>query len=215
MWRAAIRYRRFPLVATFSTLINTAGFAAPVVLLGVFFGAQAAGLYGLTERVLNVPLATIGQSVSQVYMKSMAGHAIGDPVALRSMFLRTAGRLAVYGAVPFGVMAFAAPALFGMIFGASWREAGVFASLLAVNGFICFVVWPLIPTLNMLEQQLWQLYWDIGRLVLTSGSILVAHALHFTLRQAVQSYALALSISYLGHLLLSFRAIQRRIRELG
>src|SRR5664279_1320714 len=61
------RYRRFPLVASWSKLINTAGLQVPMLLISVLYGSAAAGLLGLTVRIVGGPAAVIGQAVYQVF----------------------------------------------------------------------------------------------------------------------------------------------------
>lgn len=211
MWRAAVRYRHFPLISSGSALLNTAGFALPTLMLAGFYSPQVLGWFALVERVMNVPTTLIGQAVSQVYMGEAARLVTSDPEALRIQFLKALKRLLWLGVVPCAVIFLAGPTLFAFIFGESWREAGEYARLLAVMHYVGFVAWPLIPTLNILEHQIWQLGWDIGRLALTLGGLWVGYQLEWPARGAIVAYGVAMLTGYAVHLFLSYRAIQRRI----
>ena len=50
--RVARRYRRFPLLLAPAALLNMIGLQLPVVLVSSFYGGEAAGWFGLAQRVL-------------------------------------------------------------------------------------------------------------------------------------------------------------------
>lgn len=215
MWNAAVRYRSFPLLATGSVLLNTAGFALPSLILVLLYDSQVVGWFALVERVMAVPTMLVGQAISQVYMAEAAHLARTDPKALQTLFRKTLKSLLWLGAVPCVIVLIAGPMLFGFIFGDLWREAGNYARLLAVMHYVGFVAWPLIPTLNVLERQTWQLGWDIGRLILTLGSLWMGYQWGWSARETIMAYGVAMLTGYTAHLYLSHRAIQRRVHAGG
>jgi O-antigen/teichoic acid export membrane protein len=208
---AAVRYRRFPLISCGSALINTAGIAIPAILIAQFYGARTLGWYALGDRVLGAPVILIGQAVSQVYAVEAAALINSNPKALHSLFRRSIKQLALLGLLPLFPFLFLSPSVFGFVFGAGWKEAGVYASLLSCSYYVAFIVWPLIPTLYLLEEQSWQLYWDIGRMILTLGSLLLAYRLGWGARAAVGLLSASMIVGYLLHLFLANLAIQRRM----
>jgi O-antigen/teichoic acid export membrane protein len=210
--RAAHRYRHFPLVSSWSALVNSAGLTLPPLLLGGYYGARTLGWFGLMDRALALPAMMVGQAISQVYMSRAARLATTDPSALRSLHLSSIRRLAIFGLVPYGTILVAGPQLFSLVFGASWREAGTYAQMLAVVQLAGFVSWPLTPTLNILERQAWQFAWDVSRLALAAAAVVGAHALGWPARGAVAAYGAALLLGYLAHLVASQAAIIIRQR---
>jgi O-antigen/teichoic acid export membrane protein len=211
--RAAYRYRHFPLVSSWSALVNSAGLTLPPLLLGGYYGAETLGWFGLMDRALALPAMMVGQAISQVYMGRAARLASSDPAALRSLHLASIRQLALVGLIPYGIVLLAGPQLFSLVFGASWREAGTYAQMLAVVQFAGFVSWPLTPTLNILERQAWQFAWDVARLALAAGAVLAAHMLGWPARGAVAAYGGALLVGYLVHLVVSQVAIIIRQRS--
>lgn len=212
---AAARYWRFPLISCGSAVINTAGYALPAVLIAQFYGAKTLGWYALGDRVLGAPVMLVGQAVSQVYAVEVANFSNTNPTELQALFLGSIKRLALLGLVPLFLFLFLSPLLFGFVFGHGWREAGVYASLLSFSYYFAFIVWPLMPTLNLLEEQFWQLSWDIGRLILTLGSLLLAYRFGWSARGAVGLFSAAMIVGYLVHLFLSRQAIQRKIQRIS
>lgn len=205
----ASHYRHFPLISTVSGLVNTAGFAVPVLLIADFYGAQVLGWFALVSRLLAAPATLVGQAISQVYMSEAARGLHSDPRALQRLFLDTLRRLAWLGAVPCALFVIAAPPLFAFVFGEEWREAGHYARLLAVMYYMSLVAGPLMPTLSVLEKQGWQLLWDAGRLALTTGAIWLAFRWGWSARGAISIYGAAMFAAYAGHVLLSYFAILR------
>src|SRR2546427_5116558 len=213
MWSAATRYRRFPLISTGSSLISAAGYALPLLVLGEFYGARTLGWLALGDLVLGAPGLLIGQAVSQVYSVEAANASNSNPEAMPGLLLRLMRRLALLGFLPCVIFLIFSPFLFAFVFGEAWREAGVYASLLALMHYVAFVAGPFTPTLNLLEHQFWQLAWDVGRLALTLGSVWLAHHWGLSSRWSVGAFAAAALCGYALHPLLCYWAICRKIRQ--
>jgi len=207
-----IRYWRFPVISSGSALLNTAGNVLPTVFLAAF-GPTPLGWFALVDRLIASPIALIGQQISQVYGAKAAKLAHDDPEGLRILFRDLSVKLAWTGALPFGGLALAGPWMFALVFGESWRPAGHYAQFLAVTQYIGFFVWPLMPTLNILEHQHWQLAWDIARLALCAGLMAAAARFGGTPLWVVAAYAAGMIVAYVSHAVLSYVAIHRRVRE--
>jgi O-antigen/teichoic acid export membrane protein len=169
---AAARYRRFPLLTTWSGLLNVGSLQLPSILFAAFFGAAAAGLYALSYKMLVLPTMLLGQSVAQVFL-SRAAIAARDPAELRQLTERTALVLFGVGLPLFAVVALGGPQIFGTVMGQRWEQAGRYAQVLAP----WFVVWlvssPLSGLLNVREWQGSALAFSAGEFVLRLGSLMV------------------------------------------
>lgn len=210
---AAARYRRFPLISSWSALVNTAGLQVPVLLLASHFTSQVVGWYGLVDRIMAVPIALVGQGASQVYMREAARLASEDPRALRRLYWRCARRLLFPALAVGAVAAVAGPYLFSIVFGARWSEAGIYARLLAASTAASFIAWPLNTTLVILERQDIQLYWDVGRLLLIAGAMELSFLRHANPRGTVFALGLAMAAAYLVNLWMGHAAIGAAIRR--
>jgi O-antigen/teichoic acid export membrane protein len=208
-----VRYWRFPIISSGAALLNTAGLVLPTVFLSGF-GDTPLGWFALVDRLIGAPAALVGQQISQVYGAKAAKLAHDDPKGLRTLFLDLVIRLAWTGVLPFAALAFAGPWVFALVFGESWRPAGEYARLLALMQYIAFFIWPLMPTLNILEHQHWQLAWDIARLVFT-GALMAAGAYAGSPLWVVAGYTLGNTAAYAAHGALSYVAIHRRVVEAG
>jgi len=149
---AAVRYRRFPLLMAWATLLNVGSIQIPLLLISYYFGAAQLGLYALTHRVLTLPASLIGHAVGQVFLAD-ASRVSGDPYRL-AIFTRKVAITLYAVALPLMlVVGFAAPELFEMVFGASWRPAGQYAQILAPWFLLWFVSSPLSGLLIVRELQ--------------------------------------------------------------
>jgi O-antigen/teichoic acid export membrane protein len=194
--RMVARYRRFAALATGSGLLNTASAQLPYVLLAALYGSATAGLLGMTVRIAALPVLLIGQSVSQVFLGDAAIAARSSAGELSELFRNTARRLFKISLVVCVVLAAASPAVFGVILGHRWHEAGVYTSIMAAGFLMQLTVSPVSQTLTVMARQDLQLAWDAGRVAAVVLAITGVHAVGLSARVAVLSYSMTLVVSY-------------------
>src|SRR5690606_10348328 len=68
MLAALRRFRRFPLVTSWSGLLNVAGQYAPFFVFALAYDDRVTGWLAFTARLLAAPVTLIGQAVAQVYL---------------------------------------------------------------------------------------------------------------------------------------------------
>ncbi len=126
----ARRWGRLPVQLTVPILINQVTVWAVTPIVAGFYGDSFAGWFALGFRVLVIPLTLLGQSIATVIFPETAGrHAIGEDSS--PVLVTTARSLLALGIPLFGTVILLGPELFSLIFGPSWRTAGVIASILA------------------------------------------------------------------------------------
>ncbi|MCE8015056.1 lipopolysaccharide biosynthesis protein [Halomonas sp. MCCC 1A17488] len=151
MWAAACRYRKFPLLSSWSGLFNTLGKQLPPLLFAALFSPVAAGLYALAHRVLAMPMTLIGEAVGKVFFASAAeAHRQGELGPLVAKVHATLAQLAM---PPVLVLMAIGPELFALVFGERWREAGEFARWMAPWLYLVFITSPLSHLFSVLERQ--------------------------------------------------------------
>ena len=166
----ARRHRRFPLFSTPQAVLESLSRNLPVFLLAVLFNPAVAGLYWLTFRVLQVPTALVGQAIRRVfYQAAVELYNKGERVF--RIFGQTSAALFGLGLVPTGVLILFGPTLFELVFGAEWREAGVFAQWLIVWWFATFVSQPSIMLVPVFGLQRAYLLYEIVVAVLRAAAI--------------------------------------------
>lgn len=209
MREQAWRFRRFPLISSTSTALNTSGLMLPALLLAALFGPAVAGWFALGQRVIGVPLTWIGQSMAQVFFSEAARLAREDRPAMRSLFHRTTGRLLRFGALPLVAGGLLAPWVFPLVFGGQWPESGWYVLLLTPMLVGQFVVSPVSQVVFAIERQDLQLGWDALRFACVLGVFGAAAALGWTPRTVVAAYSLTTCVLYAVLYALYRRAINR------
>jgi O-antigen/teichoic acid export membrane protein len=202
------RFRRFPLVTTWSGLMNVAGQYAPFFVFALLYTEQQTGWLAFTARVLALPVTVIGQAVAQVFIGRGANAqrgATGDLPRLTGLAVK---RLAMVGVLPAVALAVLAPWAFELIFGSNWHRAGQYAQVMAVAFLAQFVAGPIANVFNLLERQGVALLSDSVRLVLVVAAPVVVWYLHGSDLLAVAAYAGVLTFSYLGVLALAWGVLR-------
>ncbi|MEO7124578.1 MAG: oligosaccharide flippase family protein [Nakamurella sp.] len=193
---AVRRYRRFPLVASWAALLNVLGQQAPFLVIGAYYGSVSLGLMGLTAQVLAAPVTLIGDAVSRVF-QGEGSAAIRDGVTPLRPIIRSNVKVLSAISVPMAVvLVFVSPPLFAFVFGAQWREAGVYAQILALGYAANLIVSPMSQTLLILEKQGKQLVWDASRMIVTVGGPLVAAMLGYSATVAIATLSAGFVVCY-------------------
>jgi O-antigen/teichoic acid export membrane protein len=217
--QAVKRYRRFPLFSSWAGLLDALGLQVPQILFVAFYGTEVGGWFALGQRVIASPLNIVVDSVAQVYFGEAARLPRSDPKAMRRLFLKLSGRLALLGGLPVTVICALAPWVFTLVFGPSWEMAGRYVQIMGLMFAVRFAIIPLSHTLNILERQDLYFVWDSMRLILVVGALLIAKALGLSHIVSVGAYSLSMLVAYLLFWGLVWRALSINsvagIKEVG
>ena len=107
-------------------LLNSIASQLPVFFLTSNFGIAQAGFYGLTDRVLGVPLSFVGNAFKDVF-KQRAALDLKEKGNCYDIYKKITLSLAGLAFIPFLLLFFISPFLFAFIFGNEWRQSGIFA----------------------------------------------------------------------------------------
>ncbi|MNK96681.1 colanic acid exporter [compost metagenome] len=205
VFAAAKRYKDFPRFMIVGQLANVVSSQTPILLLTFLYGSQAAGFYSLADRMLVIPSAFIAASIGEVYRQEAAASFNRDGHC-RSIFIRTAKRLALLGLVPALVAVIAAPALFPIVFGEAWREAGKIAAILGVLVFFQTMGSTLSYTVLLTKMYRADLVWQISRLVVVVAAIYAGYFFFNSLLYSVSFLVAGFCVMYIAHFAMQYRA---------
>ncbi len=134
----ARKYKDLPTSYTLQSILETFQNYGIIYLAKIFFSSSVVGFYALSLRILQAPLWLIGSSISQVYMKE-AAERFNKNEDLEELLIKTI-KLSGLVALPMLIILLAGgPWLFAFIFGSAWREAGIYAQILAPWMFFDFI----------------------------------------------------------------------------
>jgi O-antigen/teichoic acid export membrane protein len=202
----------FPMFSSSAALVSYSAWYLPPVLLAMQYGAQVAGWFALTQRLLGAPTSFIGNAVANVYAATAPGRLREDPAGVVRLFDRTATRLVLFGTAPILGIALLGPYFSGRIFGNQWAEAGNYLQILACLFAIRAVADPLGQTLTVLGRPAQQLRWDAVRLTGVIAVFGVAHRLGWTARTTLVLYGATTTLCYITLIFVSRRALTRYAR---
>ncbi|WP_366181051.1 oligosaccharide flippase family protein [Actinomyces timonensis] len=116
----ASRYRRMPLLNGPNAVVDSLRGNGINLLIGAV-SVSALGQFQLAWNILQVPVALIAGSISQVFLKKLSDAEPGEMAPLVRYVLLRALLAAV---VPFAALYVLAPWLFPLVFGPTWVDAG-------------------------------------------------------------------------------------------
>ena len=204
--RYLYRHRAFWRIALPSNLLNIVVGQLPLFMIGLKYGAVAAGLYALTQRVLAAPIALLAASVLEVFKRQSVidfqqhGHC-------RDAYRYTFKALVLLGLGPSLLLYFFSPDLFAWIFGENWRPAGELARILAPLHFLNFVASPLSYVFFVAGKQKLDFMWQLALCAMTSTVFWLPGTLH----DSVTWYATGYSLLYIVYLAMSWQCAHPRV----
>ena len=150
MLELAREHWRYPVFSSSSTLLQSLSQMLPAVLAAVLFGPAVAGFFGLTQRILGLPVRVLSEAASDVFLAAVA--KLDGPRRYR-LFTVTAVRFLALGTIGSLPVLVAGPELFALVFGPVWHQAGEIAQILAPLYLARFVVVPISQILNVVGRQ--------------------------------------------------------------
>ncbi|MFI8687966.1 lipopolysaccharide biosynthesis protein [Rossellomorea sp. NPDC077527] len=199
----ANRYKYFPLISSWSSILSVASGHLPVFFIAASFGSKAAGLYMLGQRVLSIPDALIGFSVKQVYFASATKQIRSTTTPLNTLFWQMVWKLSGISFLVICIIVLAAPWTFGHVFGESWIESGTYIQVMAILFFFQMVVNPITANFFVFEAQNLQLIGEIIRFGLLLLAVLVSTHSQFS---SIQSLLCLSVLGSAGYLVVAFLA---------
>jgi O-antigen/teichoic acid export membrane protein len=134
----AKKYISFPKYQAITNLINSLSQNLPIILLSIFYSLEMAGLYALTNRLLQAPISLIGGSVRQVYYQE-ASDLVRNKKNVYALYKRTTLNMLKLFIVPFFIVLFFGKEIFIFIFSEKWEYSGTIAQILIFWIFTTFI----------------------------------------------------------------------------
>jgi O-antigen/teichoic acid export membrane protein len=148
----AKEYVDFPKVNLPHTMMDLGKDLTIALILWELYGQTEFGLFNHTYQMLRLPLVLIGTSIGQVFFQRCA-EKINKGENVLSVAVASVRTLALLSLVPFAVVFFFGEDLFALVFGESWREAGVYAEIMTPWFMVNFITSPISSLPLILRKQ--------------------------------------------------------------
>lgn len=165
------RHRKFPLIDSWSALLNAMSWQLPAFLLAFFFSPAVVGFYALGFRLLQMPMNFVGKSLSQVFFQRASIAKFEN--SLDSLVENVFRVLVVIGMFPILTVTIVGSDIFSVVFGQNWAEAGVYAQILSLWAFLWFISSPLSSIYVVLEKQQFGLKFNIFNFITRILSLVI------------------------------------------
>jgi O-antigen/teichoic acid export membrane protein len=166
----------------------------PLIFSAKLFGAETTGQMGLALTALALPMSLFGESTGQAYYAEIAKIGRKNASEIYDLTKDITKKLFLISMLPFLVLLFGGPFLFDLVFGKPWREAGVFASILAIYLLTQFVSSPLVNALSVFEKQFMFLQINILRSLIIIGIFIFGYLMNLSVIPIITIYSISLSV---------------------
>jgi O-antigen/teichoic acid export membrane protein len=192
--------KKFPIFSLPADAINSASSQLPLILIGSKFGAEMAGYFALTFRVLGAPIGLLGSSALDVF-KRHAAVAYRERGECLYEYLHTLKTLSVLTIISSFSFFFFAKSLFVVAFGKNWIMSGEIAVWLIPLFALRFVASPLSYMVYIAGKQHLDLGWQISLFIVTMTTINFIPSFKI----AIMSYSLSYTFLYIIYLFMSYK----------
>lgn len=164
-------------------LTSIAGTQIPILLISFFFGAGPTGWYFMANRLLQLPMALLGQSITKVFL-------LGGPERTTTRAAIRASALMLACGLGFSLLLSPiAPDVFAMVLGEDWRPAGEMARWLAFWSSTALALTPVHGRAVAERHQRLLFGWSLGKVIVRSAALAIA-AMYGGLLAAVVALAI-------------------------
>lgn len=136
------RYKKFPKYEMPATVLNITSYELVYIIIPIYFSSITAGLYFLVFRVLMTPIGFIGTSITEVF-KNRAIEDLNKYNSCRIIYKKIFLLLFIIGIIPIIIILIWGQVIFSFVFGEEWREAGLYAQILAPLALLRLISSPL------------------------------------------------------------------------
>lgn len=196
VWDTLRRYSDFPRLNAPAAVVFAAGQNLPVIVFGAVFSPAVAGFYAMANRLAQVPVAIVANSLRRVFLQK-AATIVQEGRSLRRAFLLSSGTLALVGALPFLIVALVGQEICTWLLGEEWTDAGGFLEIMAPWLFMAWVEAPCNPVFIVLRHQKFWLAMQTSLTLMRLAAFGAAYWMSSTPPETLRAFVIA---SILGSL---------------
>ena len=192
------KYKKFPLLLTPSTLLNSAGLTLPILIINSMFGKEISGQYSLAFRAVSFPVSLLTASLSQViYAEASSYYKNGEKEKIRKITLKTILSMLILGGLLGTFLMIFGPKLFETIFGSKWKLAGELSQAMGLILIVRMAANPInLPIPTIYNKQNIVLVLDILRFLLVVLSFAISYFAKLDIIKTIWLFSISMFIVY-------------------
>ncbi|WP_314293349.1 oligosaccharide flippase family protein [Fusobacterium periodonticum] len=153
------KYIEFPKYYLLPQLYNTLSFSLLDFSIFAKFSLREVGYLELTNKILQIPSALLGESISNVLLQT-SSKKVNSNESIKKDFFYGFLFLGMIGVIYFVIIFFLGPNLFKLVFGLKWEKSGIYAKYLIgyiIGTFIASSLSAILLALKKIkENSIWQ-----------------------------------------------------------
>jgi len=154
MKEVAIRYKKFPLFSSWSSIANTISPQVPAFLLAYFYSTSVVGHFSLANQVVNLPMGIVGTAIGQVFFQKVSEVKNGNGEEdMKTIVEEVYKKLISIGIFPMILLVILGEQIFVFAFGENWGISGTYVRILVPWIFLVFLSSPISTLYNIFERQ--------------------------------------------------------------
>ena len=170
------KHKKLPLLNLPNALIDGFRLSGISILIAKFFTTATLGQFSLAWRMMQVPMALIGRSLSQVFFQKVSS---SNKIDLNTIVKKFIIKASLIAAPAFLIIYFFSIDIFVFVFGENWKLAGESASIMAPWLFLNFLTSPLSTIFIVLNKQEIMLIFSTFFMVIPLSIIFIFSSLSF------------------------------------
>lgn len=203
-WPRRVKILRQAVPLIFSSIANVISTSALVLATFAYAGTEATGQLGVAQRLALIPAGLVVAAIGPVIAGAVA-HAVRTGVDDAPIIRRW-----LLGLIPFssaaGLTLLASWFLpSATIFGQQWGQLSLYLVVLAPAVAAQILAGPLSQVLIVRGRVGLQLVWELGRLALVGGALLICNLLSVSAVTFIAAGSAALALGYVAQVLLVLR----------
>ena len=202
----AIEYKIYPLYLNFANLFDIATLQMPLLFIVKIAGETINGYFFLANRIISIPSALIGKSISQVFFQRIS-YLHSNRKKCLPLLIETIKKLLLI-AIPTTIILYLfSPYFFRIIFGEVWQTSGEIAKYLSLIFLIQFTVSSISPVLSLKELVKRGTFWKIAYFI--SSLCLYSVVIFFKIKffDFLILFVIHEYILYLFYLIIIFKSV--------
>lgn len=157
----AKEFIHFPKHLLLSHGISALYFQFPVLFLGWHFSDDVVGFFSTANMFVGIPGILIARAVGDVF-RQRATELYNETGRFNSLVIQTIKNTFFIGLIPFAIIIIFSPTIFEW-YQPTWKNAGVYMSILAVSRFFSFVITPIDKAALVVQNTKYIFYWNLSR----------------------------------------------------
>lgn len=145
------KYDKYPKYSSLEALVNSSAVQLPIIIIAFYSVSAEAGYLMLAMKIMGIPMALIGNAVSQVYLSEASEQFLQGN--LRKYTLEIILSLLKTITIIFITIGISSSLLFTFIFGEKWEPAGEMVVWMLPWFFMQIISSPVSMSINIIKKQ--------------------------------------------------------------